>query len=207
MWVWVVLAGLACGVMAVAVVAVRSRGVDLACGRLPGEDPDRRHGGRAVCARDRAGRLALRRRTCLTGLACRLRGPSLDRKLAAGRAPESSRLLAARAELIASPEGCRALAEDWQRAVQWPRHPGALYTARPGVCRRQVDRAGPELADLLECLLAPGPKAAQGIAVAGLLLTDGTGPLYDGRGEADLATVLRRARRQMDPQLALTDWS
>ena len=88
-----------------------------------------------------------------------------------------------------------------------PRDPVALYSARPRICRQQVDAAWPELADLLGCLTAPGPKVVQGIAMASLLLTDGAGPLFDARADVDLATALTRARREMDPWLTSSDWT
>jgi hypothetical protein len=57
---------------------------------------------------------------------------------------------------------------------------------------RRLDVAGVELAELAETLAGPGPVSATGAAQAWLLLTDGTGPLYDSRDAAGLRSSSAR---------------
>ena len=46
--------------------------------------------------------------------------------------------------------------------------------------------AGDDLIRLADALTQPGPVAARGVAEALLLLTDGTGPLYNSASQASL---------------------
>jgi hypothetical protein len=50
----------------------------------------------------------------------------------------------------------------------------------------QVIAASDDLARLADALAIPGPVAARGVAQAWILLTDGTGPLYNPNSTASL---------------------
>jgi hypothetical protein len=50
----------------------------------------------------------------------------------------------------------------------------------------QVIAASDDLTRLADALARPGPVAPRGVAQAWILLTDGTGPLYNGNSKANL---------------------
>jgi hypothetical protein len=56
---------------------------------------------------------------------------------------------------------------------------------------------------MLELLATPLPIGAKGVALASDLLSDGTGPVYDHRRSADLATALRAVIDRLDPSSPL----
>jgi hypothetical protein len=60
--------------------------------------------------------------------------------------------------------------------------------ARISPPRRQVIAASDELIRLADALASPGPVATRGVAQAWILLTDGTGPLYNETSAANLRT-------------------
>jgi hypothetical protein len=68
--------------------------------------------------------------------------------------------------------------------------------------RRQVIAATGELTRLADTLANPGPVAARGVAQAWLLLTDGTGPLYNPNSTANARACAARAANN----LRLDDW-
>jgi hypothetical protein len=98
-------------------------------------------------------------------LAARVRARRLDQDLAAGVLPEASPALALRARRLTARPRRRRMADGYHRLRREP--------------RARLDCAGAELAGLAETLAAPGPVTASGAAQAWLLLTDGTGPLYN----------------------------
>jgi hypothetical protein len=136
-------------------------------------------------------------------LRARVNGWSLDRDLARGASPESSLALALRARRIASPTTCRQLAKgvDRVRGI-------AEGQAQPrwlGASRRWptwVRGAGSELRALSDRLLVDGPVTAQGIAKLRLLLSDGSGPLYQPRTQEQLRDQLADVLEALDPPAA-----
>jgi len=130
-------------------------------------------------------------------------GASLDRELAIGRAPEASRLLAARAQDIVSLRRRRALARDWDHllAVASRAH-GRRYPARP-IRAGRITAAEPAIRELTRRLSAPSPVAACGVAMASVLLTDATGPVYNRSSGVTLAAAIEAAITQLDPALPL----
>lgn len=72
-------------------------------------------------------------------------------------------------------------------------------TVRITPSRAAVQDAGEELWVLAETLADPGPVAAQGVAQAELLLTDGTGPLYNPRRRPGLRETAARAASRLRP--------
>lgn len=71
-------------------------------------------------------------------------------------------------------------------------HP-CMSRPRVPVCRARIRRSAPQLAALASQLTAPGPVPARGVAMVGLLLTDGLGPLYRPACREDLGAVVARA--------------
>ena len=72
----------------------------------------------------------------------------------------------------------------------------------PDESRRVAGGCGPPTMScnlLAETLDDPGPVAAGGVAQAWLLLTDGTGPLYNPYNRVNLRTGAARAVRELRP--------
>jgi len=144
----------------------------------------------------------------------RVFGASLDDSLAAGSAPEASRLLAVRARDIVSLRRRTATAANWERLLRVARAarqpasgpPAPRWGARPAampVCAGQIVAAEPAIRELVSCLSAPLPVPARGVAMARVLLTDATGPVYNARSRVALATAIEAAITYMDPALPL----
>lgn len=141
--------------------------------------------------------LILRPCRAIDRLTAQVLGARLDRELAAGRAPEWSRRHAARAERIVSLPFRQALADDWERLTQ-PR----TRKARLPQWHR-VAAAEPAIRLLADRLRAPLPVPARGVALAGLLLTDGGGPLYNPLNTVALDDAVNRAATLLDPAALL----
>jgi hypothetical protein len=134
----------------------------------------------------------------------RLLASSLDSQLASGLAPESSPLLAARAVAIVSVRMRRELARNWQDLLIRARGETQFTrTRRIPLCRDRIIGAEHEIEAMLEALDAPLPLPARGIAMANLLITDGTGPLYNRASPIELETALLRVTRHLDPTVSL----
>jgi hypothetical protein len=144
-------------------------------------------------------RLILRSGRRWDGFLARLRATSLDRRLAAGRSPESNRLLATRAQQLAAPETRRALAHNWERVLDRTRRTPVPRSPRLPLVRDRVIDVEGDVREMLTYLCAPLPTAARGVAMASLLLTDGTGPLFYRQRSTELRTALRQAIAQLAP--------
>jgi hypothetical protein len=152
----------------------------------------------------------LRPRRLGDGILARVFGASLDTLLAAGCAPESSRLLAARARQLVSLQERRSLARSFEhllRVAQRAPHSrctGSLAAAAAVPIRAdRIVAAEPAIRDLISRLSAPLPVPARGVAMARLLLSDATGPVYSRRSRADLTAEVEAAAAQLDPALPL----
>jgi hypothetical protein len=117
-----------------------------------------------------AGRPRLRHR-----LAARLRAGALDRALATGVSPEAEPALALRARRLSDLAQRRSIADGLRNLV-----------AEVLPDRAVLGAARAELEQLADALAKPGPVSVRGVAQARILLTDGTGPLYNPRSEASL---------------------
>jgi hypothetical protein len=131
-------------------------------------------------------------------------GGALDRQLATGTSPESSRLLAARAEYLVSSRVRRDMAQDWFRVLQQARMPSPARRAAR-LCRTQILAAESEIGAMLDALVVALPVPARGVATASCLLTDGTGPLYNPHCPVELSAILREATAQLDPATPLAE--
>ena len=127
----------------------------------------------------------------------RLRAHSLDRALAAGVPPERSTALALRARRLVDPKTAALFARALQRVLRDAWMPHAM-PARMPTRRDAVREAAGDLDDLARRLVAPSPPAVRGIAQVGLLISDGTGPLYSSLGGEDLLAAVRRARAALE---------
>lgn len=139
-----------------------------------------------------------------TRLAVRLLASSLDRQLAEGRSPESNARLGARARMLVAP----AVRHEYARLVahleEQARRPPVMRSPRWPLNRVAVAACAPGLAEVRRRLAGHQPVPARGIALAGLLLGDGTGPLYNRRLSAHhLDDALARIIEQLDPLLPL----
>ena len=144
------------------------------------------------------------------GIRARVHGASLDTMLAVGCPPESSRLLTERARQLVSLHQRKSVARSWEHllrvAYRAParRTTGSLAAAAAVPVRAErIISAEPAIVDLVLRLGAPLPVPARGVAMARLLLSDATGPVYSRRSRADLAAEVKAAAAQLDPALPL----
>lgn len=144
------------------------------------------------------------------GILARVFGASLDTLLAVGCTPESSRLLTARARQLASLPERRSIARSWEhllrvahRAPERRAIGSRAAAAAVPVRAERIVAAEPAIRDLVRRLSAPLPVPARGVAMARLLLTDATGPVYSRRSRADLTAEVAAAAAQLDPALPL----
>jgi hypothetical protein len=137
-------------------------------------------------------------------LVARLFRHSLEAQLGRGRSPDSSRLLAIRAQELVSPTLRMTLADDWRNLLRHAQVPPVRRRdPRVPLNRTHILAHQVEIHAMLDALETPLPVPARGVAMAGRLLTDGTGPLYDRRRSADLRSVLRHTTAELDPWRAL----
>jgi len=125
----------------------------------------------------------------------RLLGPSLDRELALGLPPWRGGPRAARSRFIVSQAGRRQLIRSWNRLLDLARRPPSGRSARGPLCRRALAAAEDDVRTMLGAVAAQRPITARGAAMARVLLTDGTGPLYNARSGRDLAQEVRDVTR------------
>jgi hypothetical protein len=123
----------------------------------------------------------------------RIRPTSLDRRLAAGEGALTDRLLAARAHLIVARQNRLRLADDWEHLLTRARQPVAPRSLRLPVQSTTILAAGHHVRELVALIRQPAHVNPRGVALAHLLLTDGTGPLYNPRRTADLVPALQAA--------------
>jgi hypothetical protein len=132
-------------------------------------------------------------------LLIRLHGFRLDQDLAGGASPEASVELALRAELLVRPRYRGDLARSMARLLstaRWSPDGGRLPVP---VCRDRVRECEDELGKLIGRLRAGGPVPARGVAKAGLLLADASGPLYRRSCPDDLRAIVREAADALVP--------
>ena len=143
----------------------------------------------------RPGRLADR-------MLARVLGASLDQQLATGCPPESSRLLAARAQDIVSLPHRESLARSWDHLLRVAQRGSTLRTPAVPLNAAAILAAEAAIRELMERLTAPLPVPAQGVAAATIPLTNATSPVYGRQSPgalAELAGLLDDAINQLDP--------
>ncbi|HUE29152.1 MAG TPA: hypothetical protein VMP89_20420 [Solirubrobacteraceae bacterium] len=119
-------------------------------------------------------------------LVARIRTRSLDAALANGTPPETDAALAVRARRLTNLPARRKLALAIRHVVRDAGGAGARSHVRVSPVSDRVSEASRELRMLAEKLAEPAPTRARGVAQAHLLLTDGTGPLYNPRSEGSV---------------------
>lgn len=128
-----------------------------------------------------------------------LRRRRLDRALAAGTPPEASVALALRAQRLTEPDQRSSMAGALRRIISEAQEGPRPALGRIVPSRARVKAAREELTRLAETLEDPGPVAAGGAAQAWILLTDGTGPLYNVESRTSLCAHAARALRELRP--------
>lgn len=139
-------------------------------------------------------------------LVVRVRASRLDSDLAGGASPDATVPLALRAQMLVRARTRRDLALGAQQILATATQvPAAGRTQVPAagrprvpVCRDRVRDSSEELGDLIRRLLAGGPVAARGVALASVLLTDGSGPLYHRASADDVRARVREAVDALD---------
>ena len=121
----------------------------------------------------------------------RLRSRALDRELIAGADPADSTQLAARACKLTSQANRALLATGIERVLSAAMAPPSRAHLAPQ--RATILAQADQLRELAAQLRGRSPLYAQGLAILGQLLTDGTGPVYRGEPEA-LGSRLEEAR-------------
>jgi len=157
---------------------------------------------RHVLLQDDRGRLMLGRLRPWHRVLARCTASRLDRELAAGASPETSPRLAARAVQLTSMTARRDLAASVRRILAAAGEPAAVtvMTARPAhlpLARAQIRQSAGPLAALADCLAAPGPVPACGVAIVSQLLADGAGPLYRQASADHLGDLIAQATRAL----------
>jgi hypothetical protein len=132
-------------------------------------------------------------------LVARLSPRRLDRALAHGTSPESSAPLALRAQRLTEPEQRGSIARELRRIVRESHEARRPTLRRIMPSRTRVRDAREELIRLADTLEEPGPVTAGGVAQAWMLLTDGTGPLYNADSCTTLVAGAARALRELRP--------
>jgi hypothetical protein len=132
-------------------------------------------------------------------VAAHWRARRLDRDLAEGVPPEANAALALRAERLTEPDWRWSMAGALRRLLRDANASRGQRRGRVTPNDRAVNSAAEELKRLADTLDDPGPVAAQGVARAWLLLTDGTGPLYNARSRTSLCGAAARAVRDLRP--------
>ena len=117
----------------------------------------------------------------------------LDRRLAEGAEPDSDPLLHTRAERLVTPASRAVLAAGLERAVAAAHDPGAALSSSAPVRRGPVRGARHELMGLAgELRHVPHPRP-RGVAMAELLLTEGSSVLFTAESSAEVARAARDA--------------
>jgi hypothetical protein len=123
-------------------------------------------------------------------IAARVRVLSLDRQLAAGAPPESTAALTLRAQRLLRPQERKRMAQVLRDLV---RHVERSPSIALPLARRHVLDAAPLFHRLAHRLDGAEPVDVRGVAIARLLITDGTGPLYSSRSSRELAEAVEDA--------------
>lgn len=121
----------------------------------------------------------------------------LDEELASGVPPDSNPFLRERARYLVSRDSRLKMARGLGRTLHQGERP-ALHTAQVSVRSQAVRAAAPALQMLAQRLKGPLPIGPQGAARTKILLTDGSGPLYNPGSGSDLKTAARRALAALD---------
>jgi hypothetical protein len=153
--------------------------------------------GSARAHRRRRARVGARTRTWPRDLRLRLtaawRGAALDRMLAQGVDPQTSAVLALRARQLTAPRRRGRIADGLAGALRSAQDDRSGLTSAVRPDARELLGARVVLTAVERRLRGSEPVTARGVALLGLLLTDGASPLYRPSGAGELASRLRAA--------------
>ena len=145
------------------------------------------------------GPIAARRPSLHDRLTARWHPRPLDRALAGGTPPEASAALALRARELTELERRQSIAGALRRVLREARDSVPSRSGRIRPDRSREAEASEELSALADTLAEPGPVAAAGVAQAWLLLTEGTGPLYNACSRVSLGSRAAHAAKDLRP--------
>lgn len=148
------------------------------------------------------GHLADARHGPLAHIAVLVHRGRLDRMLAEGADPSTSRELELRAAQLTRISYRRLLADSFERvlAMAQASPPACLMSAVAQPASREVRASRAQLLDLCHALREHAVVEAAGVALAKQLLTDGSSPLYVEYPNDALWHALRRAVVALDRQ-------
>ena len=112
--------------------------------------------------------------------------------------------MAARAGHLASARARRELVLDWQGVLDQALKPPRARNPHVPLCRERIFDAAGAVHALLGALSRPVPASARGVAAARLLLSDGTGPLYNRNCPVDLSAAVWEVTARLDPGVSPT---
>lgn len=131
-------------------------------------------------------------------LAARLHADRVDRALAGGASPDATIESALRSWALISNRSRQRLARGMRRAMARANEPWTASSTGVSVNRDQIRLAAPEILELDRLLRTDGPVSVRGVAQIRVLLTTGSGPLYNRRTATNLGPYLRRAIEAMN---------
>lgn len=123
---------------------------------------------------------------------------ALDRRLAEGVDPQTSAVLALRAQNLTGARGRRRVADGLAGALRSANDPTAGITAAVRPDARELLDARAVLTALERRLRGSEAVTARGLAMLGVLLTDAASPLYWPSGPGELASRLRAAAAALE---------
>lgn len=126
-----------------------------------------------------------------TRIRARLHRHRLDRDLVSGADPNTDNLLRERARELVGERCRRQLAASLAHLLTEADSSPRPFTSRVPIARAAIRNSRSELETIVERLTTPAYISARGVAIIGLLLADGAGPLY-GNDPAN-SRVLHRA--------------
>jgi hypothetical protein len=132
-------------------------------------------------------------------LAARLRPRPLDAALANGTPAETNAALALRARRLTNLPRRRRLALTIRGLVREADGAEGAPRMRAGALWYRVSASRDELQLLADRLAEPAPVCPRGVAEVLLLVTDGTGPLYNPHSEADVCDRAESAIANLTP--------
>lgn len=148
---------------------------------------------------DAAGSIVAHRATLVERLVAKCTSGRLDRALADGATPESSVLLAIRAQQLVDAHMRFVLADSLRELADEATGSTAHRLSRVPMDWPAVRAVAGDLRMLAAHLLERAPTPARGVAQVNVLLTDGGGPLYSPHSLRDLRVAVGDANRALDP--------
>lgn len=111
--------------------------------------------------------------------------------------------MAMRATALVDPVTRDDLAECWHNVLGRAARVRGVVSSRVPLQRSRVLAADADIRRMIAALRVSAPVPARGVAIASMLLSDGTGPLYNARSGLDLRDTVRDAIRHLDPSAQL----